>query len=114
MILSHLCGYKCLKHFNIDEVCKNMTDLYPDTVFYNRFVELEQKVAIPFHPVREEVLHWLLHGHQLRGQHGLFSKLFVDGLRLVTKLKSNMKGQISTISDRVLLCKRALRPSRTN
>lgn len=71
MILSHLCGYKCLKHFNIDEVCKNMTDLYPDTVFYNRFVELEQKVAIPFHPVREEVLHWLLHGHQLRGQHGL-------------------------------------------
>lgn len=44
----------------------------------------------------------------------LFSKLFVDGLRLVTKLKSNMKGQITTISDRVLLCKRALRPSRTN
>ena len=38
----------------------------------------------------------------------LFSKLFVDGIQLVTKLKSNMKGQIMTISDRVLLRKRAL------
>ena len=37
----------------------------------------------------------------------LFSKLFVDGIQLVTKLKSNMKGQIMTISDRVLLRKRA-------
>ena len=38
----------------------------------------------------------------------LFTKLFVDGIQLVTKLKSNMKGQIMSISDRVLLRKRAL------
>jgi hypothetical protein len=38
----------------------------------------------------------------------LFSKLFVDGIQLITKLKNNMKGQIMTISDRILLRKRAL------
>ena len=27
MILFHLCGYKCLKHFYIDEVCENMAGL---------------------------------------------------------------------------------------
>ena len=48
MILFHLMGYKCLKHFYLNEVYKNMTDLFPHTVSYNRFVELERKVAVPF------------------------------------------------------------------
>ena len=48
MILFHLCGYKCLKHFYLKEVQKNMRDLFPQTVSYNRFVELERKVALPF------------------------------------------------------------------
>ena len=38
----------------------------------------------------------------------LFSRLFIDGIQLITKLKSNMKGQIMTIGDRILLRKRAL------
>ena len=38
----------------------------------------------------------------------LFSKLFVDGIQLITKLKNNMKGQIMTNSDKILLRKRAL------
>ena len=38
----------------------------------------------------------------------LFSKLFIDGIQLITKLKSRMKGQIMSISDKVLLRKRAL------
>ena len=38
----------------------------------------------------------------------LFSKLFVNGIQLITKLKNNMKGQIMTISDKILLRKRAL------
>lgn len=33
----------------------------------------------------------------------LFEKLFVDGIQLITKLKSNMKGAIMKVSDRVLL-----------
>lgn len=48
MILFHLMGYKCLKHLYLNEVYKNMTDLFPHTVSYNRFVELERKVAVPF------------------------------------------------------------------
>ena len=38
----------------------------------------------------------------------LFSRLFVDGIQLITKLKSNMKGQLMTVSDKILLRKRAL------
>ena len=38
----------------------------------------------------------------------LFQKLFVDGIQLITKLKSNMKGALMSVSDRVLLRKRAI------
>lgn len=37
----------------------------------------------------------------------LFQRLFVEGIQLVTKLKSNMKGAIMKVSDRILLKKRA-------
>ena len=39
----------------------------------------------------------------------LFDKLFVDGIQLITKLKSNMKGSIMKISDRLLLITMNLR-----
>ena len=48
MILFHLGGHKCLKHFYLYEVCGHMRDLFPRTVSYNRFVELERKVVVPF------------------------------------------------------------------
>lgn len=38
----------------------------------------------------------------------LFSKLFVDGIQLITRHKSNMKGGIRPMYDRILLRKRAL------
>lgn len=38
----------------------------------------------------------------------LFEKLFVDGIQLITRLKSNMKGALMCVSDRVLLMKRAI------
>lgn len=38
----------------------------------------------------------------------LFEKLFVDGIQLITKLKSNMKGALMSAFDRVLLRKRAI------
>ena len=152
MILFHLCGYKYLKHFYLNEVQNNMTDLFPQTVSYNRFVELERKVAVPFilfvkkcsmgwfygfklhlicnekgdllkfmltpgnvddrEPLRDKSFLEQIFG-KLVGDKGyickdLFSKLFVDGIQLITKLKSNMKGQIMTIGDRLLLRKRAL------
>ena len=38
----------------------------------------------------------------------LFQRLFVDGIQLITKLKSNMKGALMSVLDRLLLRKRAI------
>ena len=38
----------------------------------------------------------------------LFQRLFVDGIQLITKLKSNMKGALMKVSDKILLRKRAI------
>lgn len=47
MILFHDSGYRCLKHFYQEKVCKHMRHFFPKVVSYNRFVELEKDVAIP-------------------------------------------------------------------
>ena len=47
MILFHDSGYRCLKHFYLEKVCKHLRHLFPKVVSYNRFVELERDVAIP-------------------------------------------------------------------
>ena len=38
----------------------------------------------------------------------LFQRLFVDGIQLITKLKNNMKGAQMSVSDKLLLKKRAV------
>ena len=38
----------------------------------------------------------------------LFERLFVDGIQLITKLKSNMKGALMSVSDKLLHGKRAV------
>ena len=38
----------------------------------------------------------------------LFQRLFVDGIQLITKLKSNMKGAMVSVADKLLLRKRAI------
>lgn len=47
MILFHDSGYRCLKHFYQEKVCRHMRHFFPKVVSYNRFVELEKDVAIP-------------------------------------------------------------------
>ncbi len=47
MILFHDSGYRCLKHFYLEKVCKHLCHLFPEVVSYTRFVELEREVAIP-------------------------------------------------------------------
>ena len=191
MILFHLSGYKCFKHFYINEVQEHMTDIFPKTVAYNRFTELERTVVIPFilfvkrccmgkctgisfvdstllRVCRNQRIHMhkVFKGIAQRGQcsmgwfygfklhlicnemgellsfmvtpgnvddreplknktfveqlsgklvgdkgyisKDIFSKLFVDGIQLITKLRNNMKGQIMTLSDKILLRKRAI------
>lgn len=38
----------------------------------------------------------------------LFERLFVDGIQLITKFKKNMKGALMSVSDKLLLKKRAI------
>ena len=47
MILFHCSGYRCLKHFYLENVCKHLRHLFPKVVSYNRFVELEKEAAFP-------------------------------------------------------------------
>ena len=191
MILFHSSGYRCLEHFYLEKVCKQMRHLFPEVVSYNRFVELEREVALPlaifikkvllgkctgisfvdstplrvcrnqrilinktFKGIAErgkcsmgwffgfklhlicnekgELLNFMItpgdvddrkpleykafvdfiYG-KLVGDKGyisknLFERLFVDGIQLITKLKSNMKGAMMSVSDKLLLRKRAV------
>ena len=191
MIMSHSSNNRCLKHFYLDCICKRFGHLFPNTVSYNRFVEMQKEVAIPMAIFIKKVLlgkctgisfvdstplrvcrnqrihmhkvfkglaargkcsmgwffgfklHLICNGKgellnfmftpgdvddrkpleydsfvkeiygKLVGDKGyiskkLFERLFVDGIQLVTKLKSNMKGAMMSISDRLLLRKRSI------
>lgn len=191
MILFHNSGFRCLKHFYIEHVCRHMKHLFPKTVSYNRFVELQKKIIIPMIIFIKKVLlgkctgisfvdstplrvcrnqrihmHRTFKGFAARGKcsmgwffgfklhlicnekgellnftvtpgdvddrkpledkrfieqifdkliadkgyisKNLFQKLFVDGIQLITKLKSNMKGAMMSVAAKVLLRKRAI------
>jgi len=47
MVIFHTGGFRNMKHFYIYYVQKHLGHLFPDTVSYNRFVELMQAVALP-------------------------------------------------------------------
>ncbi len=191
IILFHDSGYRCLKHFYMEKVCKHMRHLFPKVVSYNRFVELERDISIPLAIFIKKVLlgkcigisfvdstplsvckvqrihcHKVFKGIAQRGKSSmgwffgfklhlicnekgellnfmitpgdvddrkpleyknfveflygklvgdkgyigknLFQRLFVDGIQLITKLKSNMKGALMSVSDKLLLRKRAI------
>ena len=191
MILFHDSGYRCLKHFYLEKVCRHLRHLFPKIVSYNRFVELEKEVAVPLALFIKKVLlgkctgisfvdstplrvcrnqrihiHEVFKGIAQRGKcsmgwffgfklhlicnekgellnfmitpgdvddrkpleykafvefiygklvadkgyigKNLFRRMFVDGIQLITKLKSNMKGALMSVSDKLLLRKRAI------
>jgi len=47
MVLFHSGGYRNMKHFYLFYVQKHMGDMFPETVSYNRFVELMQGATLP-------------------------------------------------------------------
>lgn len=47
LILFHFGGFRNLKHFYLFYVCNHMQEEFPNTVSYNRFVELSYKVCMP-------------------------------------------------------------------
>ena len=46
LVLFHLGGYRCLKHFYLQYVCKHMKNDFPKTLSYNRFVELQANISL--------------------------------------------------------------------
>jgi len=46
IIMFHMGGYKCLKHYYINHICQHCRHLFPKVVSYNRFVELERDVML--------------------------------------------------------------------
>jgi hypothetical protein len=47
MVMFHSGGYRNMKHFYVHYVQKHLSDLFPQTVSYNRFVELMQASTLP-------------------------------------------------------------------
>ena len=47
LIIFHGMQFKNLKHFYVNFVQKHLTHLFPNTVSYNRFVELSQQAVLP-------------------------------------------------------------------
>ena len=45
LIMFHHSGYRDLKSYYLKHICPQCKSLFPETVSYNRFVELQQKVA---------------------------------------------------------------------
>lgn len=69
MILFHDSGYRCLKHFYLEKVCKHLHHLFPKVVSYNRFVEFEKEVAITLALFIKKVLPDKCTGISCPGQH---------------------------------------------
>jgi hypothetical protein len=47
MVLFHGMNQKTMKHFYLNFVQKHLQEFFPNTVSYNRFVELMQQSALP-------------------------------------------------------------------
>uniref|UniRef100_UPI00404A9CF9 IS982 family transposase n=1 Tax=Fulvivirga sp. TaxID=1931237 RepID=UPI00404A9CF9 len=47
MVIFHTGGFRTMKHFYLGYIQKHKQDLFPDTVSYNRFVELMQAATLP-------------------------------------------------------------------
>lgn len=56
LVLFHLKGYRCLKHFYTEYVAKHMCDLFSNLLSYNRFVELQKSIMLPLAIFVKEVL----------------------------------------------------------
>jgi len=191
LIAFHLGGYRNLKHFYINYVQKHLTEFFPQTVSYNRFVELQQKALLPMvmflktmrlgqstgisfvdsTPIRvcknkRIYNHKVFNGYAARGKSTigyffgfklhiiindmgeilnfvitpgnvddrqplkdksflkkvwgklfadkgyiskkLFENLFIDGIQLITGIKNNMKNQLMSMYDKIMLRKRSI------
>lgn len=91
-----------------------MRHLFSKAVSYNRFVELEKRWPSRWLCLSKKILLGKCTGISfvdstpLRVCKNFFQRLFVNGIQLITKLKSNMKGTLMSLSDKLLLRKRTI------
>ena len=48
MIMFHDSGYRCLKHFYVEKVCKHLRHLFPKVVSYNPSWNLKSRLPSPW------------------------------------------------------------------
>ena len=46
LIHFHSGGFRCFKHYYLHYICNHCKEMFPNTVSYNRFVELEKEVLL--------------------------------------------------------------------
>ena len=56
LIHFHSGGFRCFKHYYLHYICKHCKHLFPKTVSYNRFVELEKEVLLQMTAFIKQVL----------------------------------------------------------
>ena len=56
LIHFHSGGFRCFKHYYLHYICKHCKEMFPNTVSYNRFVELEKEVLLQLTVFIKQVL----------------------------------------------------------
>jgi hypothetical protein len=56
LIYFHSGGFRCFKHYYLHYICKHCKKMFPNTVSYNRFVELEKEVLLQLTVFIKQVL----------------------------------------------------------
>ena len=69
LIHFHSGGFRCFKHYYLHYICKHCKHLFPKTVSYNRFVELEKEVLLQMTSFIKQVFAWRVHRNKFYRQH---------------------------------------------
>ena len=56
LILFHSGGFRCFKHYYLHYICKHCKHMFPNTVSYNRFVELQKEILLQLTVFIKQVL----------------------------------------------------------
>ena len=66
MILFHDSGYRCLKHFYLEQVCKHLRHLFSESCLIQPFRGTRKRGGHSFGPVHKEGVAWQMYRHKLR------------------------------------------------
>ena len=67
LIHFHSGGFRCFKHYYLHYICKHCKHLFPKTVSYNRFVELEKEALLQMTAFIKRGTAWRVYGNKFCG-----------------------------------------------